>query len=153
MKNTKERRENASIPIITTYGSGWNTLNDILKKHWHVLSLDPKIAEIVGNHPIVVARRAKYLKDMLVKSEYIPSTPKTWLNAKEPPKGMYQCGRCKACKHVIKGNSFLNIMGTKRFWVNSFINCNTEKVNYLVMCPCKKIYVGKTKRKLKTSQG
>lgn len=48
---------------------------------------------------------------------------------------------------------FASSNGNKQFKINSFINCTTTRVIYMLTCPCGLIYVGKTKRQLRIRVG
>lgn len=56
-------------------------------------------------------------------------------------------------KFFDKTDMFTSSDGTKNFRINSFINCSTTRVVYVLTCPCGTIYVGKTKRQLKVRVG
>lgn len=54
-------------------------LGAMFTTRWHMLTRLPQLAEIVGPRPLLLAKRAKYLEDELVRSELIKSTPGNWL--------------------------------------------------------------------------
>ena len=93
---------------------------------------------IPKNLMIIIVRRAKSLKDILVR-------------AKVPPKEKYEgsCGpcnktRCQICRRIKRTNTFQST-ATKRFYKikPQHITCCSENVVYLITCKtCKKQYVG-----------
>lgn len=113
----------------------------------------PQMASIVGPKPLMVARRAKNLTDEVVKSEFTKSSPHNWLTDLPPPKGIYPCGRCHICKFVERSDSFSDAKRKNTYQIKQFINCNTSRVLYMLECPCRKLYVGKTKHSLKIRIG
>lgn len=64
-------------------------------------------------------------------------------------KGMFPCGHCLTCKFVECTKTFCNSDSSQEYTINSFINCSTFKILYILECPCHKLYVGKTKRQLR----
>lgn len=44
-------------------------------------------------------------------------------------------------------------MGQKEYEIGDLMNCSTDKVIYMLTCPCQKMYIGKTKRQLKIRIG
>ena len=66
------------------------------------------------------------------------------------------CGssRCKACRHVSQGSTFVSNVTQKSYNVissNSLMNCNTTNVIYLISCKkCGVQYVGETSQKLRS---
>ena len=143
------KTQTTPIRIITKYGEQWEKVKSILNQHWHILSEAPILGSFVGDRPLLTARRSTNLKDCLVHSEYQRTTKSNWLTDLPPLKGMYPCGRCSMCKYIEKTDTFHSADGTKHFRINSFINCSTTRVIYLLTCPCGLMYVGKTKRQLK----
>lgn len=133
----------APIRIITRYGAQWEQTRKVLSHHWHILSEALIIGDIVGDRPLLTARRARNLKDCLVHSEYNRPQRWDWLTSLPPLKGMYPCGRCHICKYVDRTDMFASSDGHKQF--KNFINCSTTRVIYMLTCPCGLIYVGKTK--------
>lgn len=143
----------APIRIITRYGAQWEQTRKVLSRHWHILSEAPILGDIVGDRPLLTARRARNLKDCLVHSEYSRPQSQDWLTCLPPLKGMYPCGRCHICKYVDRTDMFASSDGSKQFKINSVINCSTTRVIYMLTCPCGLIYVGKTKWQLKIRIG
>ena len=69
---TKTKTSNRVLPLVTTYNPALPNLKKILMKHWHLISDNPKLAQIFSNNPIVAYRKDKSLKDFLVRAK-IPS--------------------------------------------------------------------------------
>lgn len=53
------------------------------------------------------------------------------------------------CPHEDRKETFTNALGERNLQIRNLINCSTERLIYMVTCPCKKIYIGMTKRPLK----
>lgn len=61
---------------------------------------------------------------------------------------MFPCGHCHICHFVEGTGNFTDADRQKVYSIKHFINCSTAWVLYILECPYKKIYVGKTKRQL-----
>lgn len=99
----------------------------------------------------MVARRN--LGDCLFHSEHIRSTDISWLSQFPRSKGMFPCGHCQVCPYVHRTTTFSDSQNKKRFEIRSLINCAPMRVIYMLTCPCKKIYIGKTKRQFRIRLG
>ena len=70
--------------------------------------------------------------------------------------GVCVCGsvRCKTCKHISQGSSFMSNVARKCYSVlspNSSMDCATKNVIYLITCKkCGIQYVGETSQKLRS---
>lgn len=106
------------------------------------------MVDIVGSRQQLVARRAHHLKDTLVHSEYTKKRAMNWLTDLPPLKGMYACSHCQILKFVDRSAVFSDADRSVEFQIKNFINCSTSRVIYTLECPCKKYYIGKTKRQL-----
>lgn len=120
-----------------------------LSKYWDVLKSDPILQHHVPPRPTITFRRAKNLKDILVKSHYEGKKTSPIFGAAKPRWGNKPCGRCVACKNVVSASTFSNFAGTDRYTITHTITCETMGVVYLATCPCGLKYVGMTSRQLK----
>ena len=138
-----------SSPIVmsTTFSPISQSTKQIVKKHWHILSSDPVVGKAFSALPIFANKRAKNLSDQLVKND-IYVRPKHFLNSL--PSGNFPCKGCINCNAMITGASVIHPHTGKKIKVKGRITCKTKFVVYLLKCPCGYIYVGKTKRELKT---
>lgn len=136
--------------MITQFGAQWDTVRDILHKHWGILTSAPGLAKIVGPSPKMAARRAKNLGDMLIKSEFRKKGGTTWLSDFPRSQGMFPC---EQCPHVDRSDTFRDALGEREFQIKDLINCLSTRVIYMIMCPCRKMYIEKTKRPLKIRIG
>ncbi|XP_040206678.1 uncharacterized protein LOC120937480 [Rana temporaria] len=151
----KGKMDRERVGLVTTYGTHWDYLRQILGKHWHLLMLDNKLKQILGPRPNMIAKRAPTIGDTLVHSEYTRGSIKgqTTLSFAKHIGGMHPCGHCSICKYVMKTNSFKNSSGKNIYKVKPFVNCSTTFVVYQIICPCGKIYVGKTIREFRKRIG
>ncbi|XP_044155844.1 T-cell leukemia homeobox protein 1 isoform X1 [Bufo gargarizans] len=125
------------------YSSAAVAIKRAINENWDLLKGDPSLNSFSNQRPLVTFRRCHTLKDKLVKSVYSTPQEETWLRK---PRGNHKCGHCSFCtlNTCSKG---LEIGGIKHV-VRDFINCRTSYVVYVVFCPCKRFYIGKTIRPL-----
>lgn len=131
------------------YGAQWNQIGSILRDHWHVLTHPSGMEDIVGSRPHMVAKRARNLDDTLVQSEFVRMQNRNWLTDMPRLKAMYPCGHCGMCCYVERPGVFTDSERKHEFEIQHFINSATTRVLYILKCPCKKLYVGKTKHQLR----
>ena len=102
-----------------------------------ILMSDPETAPIFPNPPLVSFKRARNLRNSLVRSS-LPSNL-------EP--GTFNCSRkiCRTCPFI---NSKRHIQGPKgSYQVNDHLDCITSNIIYCITCTlCNKLYIGKSGR-------
>lgn len=64
-------------------------------------------------------------------------------------KGMYPYGHCGMGSYVHHSNVFTDSEGLCIYEIQQFNYCARMRVLYILECPCKKMYVGKTKCQLR----
>ncbi|OCT84259.1 hypothetical protein XELAEV_18022408mg [Xenopus laevis] len=156
--NKKKNQENASnkfIPFITTYNQSNKQFQQILKKHWHILRKDKDLSKDLSDIPRIIYKKPQTLKQILAPS-CIPvkqhKNIKTFFS--QDNNGFFSCKNCKACRTCKPKDkkifSFKSNVTNEKFDIKCFINCNSSNVIYLLECPCKLQYIGRTGRNLKT---
>lgn len=145
---SKRKRSSAQrLCFSTEYSDIAGEIKNTVRKHWHILQSDPSLKDICAEPPIISFRRSRSLRSRLVQTTQTPPKQLTWLPS--PPEGFYRCGRCTHCSNSSDTKYFSHPHTGKRLKINTFINCNTTHVVYILKCPCGLIYVGQTKRSLK----
>ena len=147
-RQNKDQKD-GRIPLVLTYHPTLNKVYDILRESSNVLLVDQKHKELFQNKVFLSFRRAKNLKDQLVRAK-LPVSVDESLSVK----GCYKCnGRksCQICGLIQEGDSFQNSDENRSFTIYSGkYNCNSENVVYLLQCECcHKKYVGSTKTKFR----
>ncbi|OCT75852.1 hypothetical protein XELAEV_18031039mg [Xenopus laevis] len=122
-RKDKKKTEGPRITFVTQYGPLSRQINMILRK-----TIGSKVSR------------------SLVQKEDIQSN--TFLGTKNT--GMYQCLNCTQCKHVIRGKTFVHPDTGESVQIRGYHTCLSQFVVYLIVCPCGKIYVGETVKKVKS---
>lgn len=97
------------------FGAQWNSVRNILERHWGILTNSPGLTDIVGTSPKIVARRAKNLGDMLMQSEFIKEPDPTWLSTYPRTKGMFPCNKCQICPFIDRTQTFMDALEHERY--------------------------------------
>ena len=138
---------NPPMVLSTTFSPISQQVKAIVRKHWHILSSDPAVGATFATPPIFANKRARNLRDALVKNEtYNP--PQHFLSTL--PSGNFPCNNCVHCNAMIKNDFVLHPHTGKKYSVRGRFCCLSKMCVYLLKCPCGLCYVGKTTRELKT---
>ena len=86
----------------------------------------PALKKLLPDTPRLSFRRAKNLKDILVRAKI--------QSIEEGSKGMFCCGkaRCKICKFVETGFIFTGNVEKQSFHINHSFDCDSQGVVYLI---------------------
>ena len=111
---------------------------------------DPYLKEVFPAHPMVAYRRAKNLRDKLVKAKVPPPS----IRKKRQLNGMKPCNKsgCEVCPFVRRGCTMKIDLSNKSVKINSDVNCNSQNTVYCIFCNkprCNQIYIGQSQRELK----
>ena len=136
LKN-RQRETDDRIPLVVTYNRTLPDIQSILKKHWHILQLEPTLKECFKNPPILAFRRNKNVGDMLKK------TTKEQKCGHSKPCTINS--RYKCCKQMTDTSSFKSQQTGKVYKIYNEADCKSKKVIYLLECTkCRLQYVGKS---------
>ncbi|KAL2096621.1 hypothetical protein ACEWY4_008769 [Coilia grayii] len=139
---------NNPVTLVSTYGHISNNLKSIVHRHWHILRSDPSIGNVFQEPPRSCYKRAPSLRDKLVRSHFpVPIQSSFPFNITQ---GNFKCLNCAACNFMITEKMFTHPKTGSKYKVKGRIACLSTFVVYLLTCPCGLLYVGKTKRQLKT---
>ncbi|XP_075452819.1 uncharacterized protein LOC142493147 [Ascaphus truei] len=137
------------LPFITQFNGMSREISKVFNKHWGILQRDPILQSILPDKPQIVYKKAQNLKSQLA-----PSCPKKHQGLGQTMclkelKGYFPCKKCIGCSYGSKCKEFKSNVTGKSFEIRSFINCKSNFCIYLLECPCKLQYVGRTGRPLK----
>lgn len=136
--------QDMQVRCIGTFDNKANAVKKILRKHWHLLTADTDLTEVLTPYPNVTYRRGNNLRDLLVHSHLKVDSPSgsDWL--KSSITVFFPCGGCSFCSMMPKRKLFINPVDNRTYDIRQFINCKSKGVVYGAICSCPKIYVGKT---------
>ena len=120
-------------------------LPNILKEHHYLLENDRQLSRIFTETPLVAYRRAKTIRNEVVRTDLTPPP------LMEIEKGTVPCDSCKSTCHLIcKDTTIRNEKNGKSVNVKAIGNCNTMDIVYAANCKiCNLLYVGETKEPLR----
>ena len=139
------------FPLVLDYNPILPDIQQVIKKHSHLLRLSPELLEIFPSKSIFPAyRRTKHLKEILAPSKFrnIEARNETL----EDDRGCCKCNkRCDLCKHfLIQDTKFKSFATGRIYRINQKLSCTSKNVIYLAACSkCKKQYVGSTSTEFK----
>ena len=143
-KETNMSKSNI-ITLNITYHPAFARIRDILSKIHLLLTPNDEHRKVFPDIPLVGFKRAKSLKDMLVRAKL----PK--VNQEQGYCKKCQKKRCEVCKVLVETNSFSDRNGQNAFVIKSGeLNCDSQFVVYLVQCrTCDIQYVGSASTKFR----
>ena len=149
----KPKQQNDRTIFVLTYNPALPSVSKILQKHWRVMVGDPYLKEVFPRPPMVAFRRAKNLKDHLIRAKIPPPPP---VRLRRILNGMTACNKplCGTCPYVKKTTIFKGPFSKNQVTLNHPMNCLSKNVVYCIQCTkCQQIYIGQTSRALKDRFG
>ena len=138
----KPARKNV-LSLNIEYHPAFSKLSRVLKELDCILQGDEQHRKVFGDTPLVGFRNGKSLKNTLVRAVL----PRTDFSEDEP--GSKKCGRvnCEVCHNLVDAGGFESTSTGEKFTIKKGpLNCNSDKVVYLVTCKvCGIQNVGSTK--------
>ena len=131
------------VPFVTTFHPSNLVVEKIISRNFRILREDSRTSKIFNKPPLKAFRRAKNLKDLLVRN----SLPR---NLPHQSPGTFPCNRtvCRTCPHVNSSSTIETPKG--HVYITGHFSCITEHVVYCLSCTkCPSIvYIGETGRRL-----
>ena len=126
--------------VITYHPALSKRIYDILKSNQNILQSNAEHKKVFGSLPIVSFRRAKTIKDVLVRSKL--------MEREFEPGSCQTCTRrnCLVNNFLDTSEHFTNAEGDRRYNLRKgHLHCNSKFVVYKIRCKtCNKQYVGST---------
>ena len=131
------------VPFVTTFHPSNLVVEKIISRNFRILREDSRTSRIFNKPTLKAFRRAKNLKDLLVRN----SLPR---NLPHQLPGTFPCNRtvCRTCPHVNSSSTITTPKG--HVYITGHFSCITENVVYCLLCTkCPSIvYIGETGRRL-----
>ena len=133
--------------LAVTYNKNLPNLKKAIDDNWNILSINPEIAPLFQEKPILAFRRNRNLQNLLCKHKLEHDRPVT-----KKKKKTGKCTPClsklnnKCCKQMVLTDHFNNRKTGKKFQIYHNLNCKSHNVIYLIECTLcnNKPYVGKS---------
>ena len=140
LNNMKDKRNDYQLVFNITYYPYFSKLKDTMSFLHLLLTPDQEHQKVFHKVPIIGFRRAKSLKDILVRAKVPP------LQKNEGFCGPCKKPRCEICKHMVNTNSFKSTTTQRTYFIRpENLKCSSENVVYLFTCKtCSKQYTGST---------
>ena len=141
LKTSVKNCNKTVVPFVIEFNTSLPNIGKIINKYWDLLKLSPNFAvRALHNYkPVVAFKRARNIKDILVKTNFQNSSDKDYMS--------YKCSRarCSHCCNIVEGNSFSSSNNQTEFKIGFNASCTSTNVIYLITCKkCEKQYVGQT---------
>ena len=145
LERSNSRTQETKLTFNITYYPAYQNIRNVLQELHILLAPDKEHQKVFPTVPIVGFRNGKSLKDYLVRA----ALPKLGNVGSSEPCGK---GNCQVCDFICKTDTFTTEACGETFKIRTGqLNCNTEKVLYLLKCKiCNEApYVGKAKTKFR----
>ncbi len=153
IREEDEPPKEAPLVCITEYHPQNPPLEDILKKNWPTLAIDPKLNTISDKRVVFGHKRGKNLQDILVGSKisYLPTVRNLIATVINPTKvcNNFNCKYCPKLDHsgIVKSTSTKH-----KYIVPQRITCKFNNLIYPITCKvCQSQYVGQTMNSIQMS--
>ena len=142
----KKKETTTNIPLSLKYNRTLPKIKEIVMKHWHLLHINPNLAEIFQSPPILAFRRKKNLRDIigtkLIENGKVKRKFTNQIQGKSTP--CLANNRTLCCKQVLHTTTFRTNQTNRIFQIYHYLNCKSKYVIYLLECTkCKIQYAGK----------
>lgn len=120
-----------------------------MRKYCPILKSDRTLKKLLPRRPNFIYRREPTLRNKFVHDALDP--PRT-ISLFPNIKGFYRCQKCLPCrkskKQPRKKESFRSTTTGREYKIKELITCTSTHVTYVIECPCRYQYLGRTTRPL-----
>ncbi|XP_041430880.1 uncharacterized protein LOC121397711 [Xenopus laevis] len=147
--NVPKHKDNNRIAFVSRYNTASKQIGNIIRKHWHLLQSCLTEVPSFQLPPMLAYKRARNLKDRLVKADVGSLKSQKCLFLQRPKFGTFPCLHCCQCNSIIKGNTFNHPHSGKQYKIKQYYTCESTYVVYLLKCPCGLLYIGETTQRIR----
>lgn len=117
-------------------------IKDIVNSYWHIIQNDHQLTCVFSDPTMCSFSKGSNLPDKLVHADtFILPASAALTNAQ----GHFPCHKSRPCSRYFKCNSFTHPQTLKTYKIRQLITCKSSHVIYIITCPCRLMYVGKTR--------
>lgn len=139
IKTAQSTEENRSV-FVSKFSTHSFQIKKLILKHWPMMSMEVDFKGLFALQPRFAYMRSRNFKQIL-------NSPPPKMNQQH--KGTVPCLNCGNCNSVIKGNTIKHPSKGTPMKLRVTATCNSQNLIYMLKCPCGKVYVGKTERKIR----
>ena len=147
----KPKALNNRLTLVTTYNRTTPNIKEVLIKHWNLLQIDPRLATVFSEQPMIAFRRNKNLGDFLgskrLKDSKVVRHKKSQIIERCKPCTENKSKKC--CRQLNDTTTFKSSVTGREFNIYHACSCQSKNIIYLMECTkCNLQYVGKTQTSL-----
>ena len=126
------------VVLPVPYNPRFPQISKILKKHWSVITQDPRYKRMFPNPPMVSYSRCKNLRDTLVRTKVPPAVPTSVSTCSNRPgfrrcqRGGTACTMCTTSSHNVSSHS--SAVTGESWPISTQVSCITENCIYRITC-------------------
>lgn len=108
---------------MTNFHTQHSEMREIIRRHWHPLTMDPLISKFISEEPQITFKHAQSLRDIFVHRSYRG-------DERDDPRrsmGTFPCGDSDYCKYIDNGISTMELNG-QNLIPRHYANCRTKGV-------------------------
>ena len=155
--NSSQTQTPNIVPLVLTHHPSNYQIRKIIMDNWGILQFSDKCQKALPDKPLFATRRAKNLKDTLIRSRMNPhqNPGKSGMIDKNDWQECPRGESCELCISLLVPPIRANCSNTgKTYPIPGHIHCTAINVIYLLTCSvCKMQYIGETKNSFRRRFG
>ena len=150
-EDEKDEEKNDKTFLITTFHPNFRECDKIVERNWDLLDRSSSTRPLIKLDLIKGNRRAKNLRDILVRARLPRLTPTPRPPSSNNITSTNRCNKtsCQYCQVIDMSGRITSVVTHKSYNTRSNVTCRSNNLVYGLCCTqCGKHYVGQTKRPL-----
>ena len=151
-----EKEKEKNFFLITTYHPSGSVLDKIISKNWDLLDRSSSTRPLLEYRIVKGFRRPKNCRDTLIRAKTsnpwdVQMAPKVIEPQNDPDTRACKRNNCKYCSKIILTGRLHCPLTNQTYTTIRKCNCESNNLIYCITCSkCEKMYVGQTKRNLRS---
>ena len=145
LDDQRKKKDQNRVIFACNWHPSLSQLPQVLRKHFYILQNDTRLKQIFKEVPLVAFRRAKTVRNTVVRSDIRETSP-------NKTHGTAPCSKkCKKTCHLIyEGSTITNNKTGRIVKLEDACDCNTKDIVYAARCKvCDLIYIGESQDPLR----
>lgn len=122
----KPQSNHSTVRVITRFIQQHDEIYGLLRKHWWLLRLDPKLRPLIKPLPEITYKQSTSIKDRLVRSHYSTDEGLPCCDISDT----HRCSYCNVCNYMVS-HVVIPSLGTRGFSCRHYVDCTTQGVVFL----------------------